>query len=120
MFEKVCYALGGLDGRYHQKVRIHISKIDFIPGIADELCQEHPLRSAVSFSKRMQSIGNAIKINNLLHELVMAQPLEIVAVSKAFKNQLGLTFNALGRSKLRTFFANIHRADFARPFIQIR
>ena len=49
--EKICHALGGLDGRYHQKVCIHISKIDFISSVADELRQKHTLGPAVTFTK---------------------------------------------------------------------
>ena len=27
MFEKICHTLGGLDGRYHQKVCIHVGEV---------------------------------------------------------------------------------------------
>ena len=71
MFEKICHTLGGLDGRYHQKVCIHISKIDLISGVADKLRQKYTLGPAVALPERVQGVGNAIEINDLLYEFVM-------------------------------------------------
>ena len=97
MFEKICHTLGGLDGRYHQKVCIHVGKINFISGVADELRQKHTLGPAVALSERVQGIGDAIEINDFLYELVMGQILEIVAAPQPFKNQLRLTFDVFSR-----------------------
>jgi len=96
MFEKICHTLGGLDGRYHQKVCIHVGKINFISGVADELRQKHTLGPAVALSERVQGVGDAIEIGDLIYKLIMGQIFEIVAVSEAFKNQtcLILMFSA--------------------------
>ena len=120
MFEKICHTLGGLDGRYHQKVCIHVGKINFISGVADELRQKHALGPAVALSERVQGIGDAIEINDFLYELVMGQILEIVAAPQPFKNQLRLTFDVFSRGKLGSLLADVHGADFASPFIQVR
>ena len=115
MFEKICHTLGGQDGRYHQKVGIHISEIDLISGVAYELRQKHTLGPAVALSERVQSIGDAIEINDFLYELVMGQILEIVAAPQPFKNQLRLTFDVFSRGKLGSLLADVHGADFAQP-----
>ena len=40
IFQQIRDTLGRLNGCYHQKVGIHISKIDLISGVVDELRQE--------------------------------------------------------------------------------
>ena len=96
MLEKIRHALGGLDGSYHQKVGIHISEIDLISGVAYELRQKHALGSTIALPERVQGVGDAIEIGDLIYKLIMGQIFEIVAVSEAFKNQtcLILMFSA--------------------------
>ena len=120
LFKKIRHALGGLDGRYHQKVGIHISEINFISGVEDELRQKHALGPAVALPERVQGIGDAIEIDDFLYELVVGQTFEIVADPEPFKNQSGLTFDVFGGGELRAFLADIYGADFSCPIIQVR
>ena len=87
IFQQIRDTLGRLNGCYHQKVGIHISKIDLISGVADELRQECALGSAISLPEGMQSVGGAIEINDFLYELVVRQTFEIIAGPKPSKNQ---------------------------------
>lgn len=66
IFQQIRHTLGRLNGCCHQKIGIHISKIDLISGVADELRQEYALGSAISLSERVQSVGDAIEINDFL------------------------------------------------------
>ena len=120
LFEQIRHALGGLDGRDHEKIGIHIGKIDLISGVVDELRQKYSLGPAVALAERVQGVGDTIEINDLIYELMMRQTFEIVADLESFKNQTGLTFNVFGRGELRAFLADVHGADFACPFIQVR
>ena len=115
--EKICHTLSGLNGRYHQKVCVHISKIDLISSVSDELRQKYTLGPAIALPERVHGVGDAIEINDLLYELIMGQTFEIVAVPEPFKNQTCLTFNVFGRGELSAFLADVHAADFACPFI---
>lgn len=103
IFQQIRDTLGRLNGCYHQKIGIHISKIDLISGVADELRQECALGSAISLSERVQGVGGAIEINDFLYELVMGQTFEIIAGPEPPKNQGSLTFNAFGRGELSPF-----------------
>ena len=120
IFQQIRDTLGRLNGCYHQKVGIHISKIDLISGVADELRQECALGSAISLPEGMQSVGGAIEINDFLYELVMGQTIEIIAGPKSPKNQGSLMFNTFSRGKMSPFFADVHSTNFACPFIQVR
>ena len=120
IFQQIRDTLGRLNGCYHQKVGIHISKIDLISGVADELRQECALGSAISLPEGVQSVGGAIEINDFLYELVVRQTFEIIAGPKPSKNQGSLMFNDFGRGELSPFFANVHSTNFACPFIQVR
>ena len=120
IFQQIRDTLGRPNGCYHQKIGIHISKIDLISGVADELRQECALGSAISLPEGVQSVGGAIEINDFLYELVVGQTFEIIAGPKPSKNQGSLMFNDFGRGELSPFFANVHSTNFACPFIQVR
>ena len=43
--------MGRLNSCNHQKIRIHVSEIDLVSGITDELRQKHTLSSAIALTK---------------------------------------------------------------------
>ena len=60
--------MGGMNGSYHQCIRIYIRKINLITVIVNQLCKKNSLRSVIPFTKRMQHIGDTIKINNITNK----------------------------------------------------
>ena len=49
LFQQIRYSLRRLNRSNHQKFCIHISEVDVISSVADQLCQEGTLGSAVAF-----------------------------------------------------------------------
>ena len=120
LFQQICYALCRLNRGDHQKLSIHVGKVDVVSSVADQLCQEGTLGSAVAFPERMQLIGHTIEVYDFLHEFIVRQTFEIIAIFQTLKNQLRLTLNILRKRKPCSFLADIHRPNLTSPVVQIR
>ena len=70
VFEQVFHTACGLNRRDHQFIRIDLGKINIVSGVANELSEERPLRSAIPLAEWLKHIENAIEIYNVFHELV--------------------------------------------------
>ena len=70
VFEQVFHSACRLDRRDHQFIRSDLSEIYIVSGVANELSEERPLRSAIPLAERMKHIDNAIEVYNIFHEFI--------------------------------------------------
>ena len=94
-----------------------IGEVDVITCVADQPRQESSFGSTGALPKRMQLVGHAIEVYELLYEFIVRQSFEIIAVFEALEDQLSPTFNVFRKGKLRSFLADIHCADLPGPIV---
>ena len=83
--------------------------------VADQLCQECTLGSAVAFPERVQFVGHTVEIHDLIYEFIVRQALEVVALFQALKNQFSLSLNVCRKGKPCSLLADIHRPNLTGP-----
>lgn len=91
--QQICHALGGLDSGDHEQVSVHLRPVDVISRAADELCQEGTLGTAITLAERVEVIGGAIKIHDLVCKGIVGQTSKVILILQTIENQNGASFD---------------------------
>ena len=78
--QQIRHSLRRLNRGNHQEFYIHISKVDVVSSITNQLCQERTLGSSIAFPDGMQFVGDIIEVYDFLHKFIVLQTFEVIAI----------------------------------------